>query len=110
MTATGAFLWAVGAGVVINVLDYTALTDVPEIDRPKFSDGPHLVKFFAHPIVGGFLSVGIFSSVDAYNALFAMMVGAGAPNIWRSLVRAATPALRTFVKELGGVDADDDPA
>ncbi len=102
MTWFQAFLYALGAGFAISILDYTSLSRIPKIRRPAtFTDPPYLLKFFGHPFIGGFLSVALHQSVSNYTPIVAVAVGAAAPSIWRALMRSGAGMLRQFIGELG---------
>lgn len=109
MSGFEAFVYAALAGLVISLLDYASLHRVPKIQRPAtFTDGPYLVKFFGHPLIGGFLALVLVQTMSTFNPLIAVIVGAGAPSIWRALMRSGVGMLRLFLKELSEPDRIDD--
>lgn len=105
MTTCAAVLYAIGAGLVISVLDYTALVTVPKKQRlATFSDRPYLVKFFGHPLIGGFLAFVIVGSGIELTPITASVAGAGGPQIWRALLRSSVGIAKTLLKELSGAE------
>lgn len=105
MSMLAVFLWATGAGFAISLLDYAALATVPKrLRRVSFTDSAYLVKFFGHPLIGGFLATAYAQSGVAVTALTVVIIGAAAPMIWRTLVRSGAGIAKVLLKQM----ADDE--
>jgi hypothetical protein len=98
MSEWTAFLWATGAGFAISILDWTALAGVPRRQRRvDFSDPAYLLKFFGHPLIGGFLASAYAASRADATPLTAAILGAAAPGIWRTIVRSGAAISRILI-------------
>ena len=101
MSAFAAFLWATGAGFAISVLDYSALAGLPRRQRRvDFSDPAYLLKFFGHPLIGGFLAAAYAASRADATPLVAAILGAAAPGIWRTIVRSGAAVAKLLLGRL----------
>jgi len=101
MSMLAVFLWATGAGFAISLLDYAALATVPKRSRRVyFGDPAYLVKFFGHPLVGGFLATAYAQSGAAVTSLTVVIIGAAAPTIWRTLVKSGAGIAKVLLKQM----------
>lgn len=101
LTALAVFLWSLGAGFAISVLDHAALANVPKRQRRvSFSDLPYLLKFFGHPFIGAFLASAYAQAEPAVSPLMPIVIGAAAPTIWRTIARSGRAIAKTMLKEL----------
>ena len=101
MSAFTAFLWATAAGFAISVLDYTARAGVPRRQRRvDLSDPAYLLKFFGHPLIGGFLASAYAASRADATPLAAAILGAAAPGIWRTIVRSGATIAKLLLGHL----------
>lgn len=95
MTGTEAFLWAAAAGLAISVLDGAAMASLPRRERRfDLTDPAYLLKFFGHPLAGGLLAAAYASSLPDATPLIAVILGAAAPGIWRTIVRSGAAIAR----------------
>jgi hypothetical protein len=98
MGATVAFLWATGAGLAISVLDYAAMAGLPRRQRRfDLTDPAYLLKFFGHPLAGGLLAAAYADSRPQATPLIAVILGAAAPGIWRTIVRSGAAIARLLL-------------
>jgi hypothetical protein len=98
MSNLDAFLWAVLAGLAVSVLDYAALAGTPRRQRRvDFTDPAYLLKFIGHPLAGGLLAAAYAASRRDATPLVAVILGAAAPGIWRTIVRSAVVLGRLLV-------------
>lgn len=87
--------------LAISILDYAALATVPKRERRvSFTDAAYLFKFFGHPLIGGFLAAALDQSRSDMTPLTAVIVGAAAPAIWRTVVRSGAGIAKVLLKEL----------
>lgn len=101
MGAWAAFRWAAAAGLAISVLDHAALAGLPGRQRRfDFTDPAYLLKFFGHPLAGGLLAAAYAASRPDATPLVAVVLGAAAPGIWRTIVRSGAAIARLL---LGGL-------
>jgi hypothetical protein len=100
MGADVAFLWAAAAGLAISVLDYAAMADLPRHQRRfDLSDPAYLLKFFGHPLAGGLLAAAYTASRPGATPLIAVILGAAAPGIWRTIVRSGAAVARLLLEQ-----------
>jgi len=105
MGATTAFLWAAAAGLAISVLDHAAMAGLPRRQRRfDFTDPAYLLKFFGHPLAGGLLGAAYAGSRLDTTPLVAVILGAAAPGIWRTIVRAGAGIARALLGRFPGPD------
>ena len=98
MSNLDAFLWAVLAGFAVSVLNYAALAGTPRRQRRvDFTDPAYLLKFIGHPLAGGLLAAAYAASRRDATPLVAVILGAAAPGIWRTIVRSAVVLGRLLV-------------
>jgi hypothetical protein len=103
MGATAAFFWAAAAGLAISVLDYAAMAGLPRGQRRfEFTDPAYLLKFFGHPLAGGLLASAYAASRSDATPLIAVVLGAAAPGIWRTIVRSGATVARILLGHLPG--------
>jgi hypothetical protein len=103
MNATVAFFWAAAAGLVVSVLDYAAMADLPRRQRRfDLTDPAYLLKFFGHPLAGGVLAAAYAGSRPDATPLVAVLLGAAAPGIWRTMVRSGAAIARLLLGQLRG--------
>jgi hypothetical protein len=89
MSTVVAFLWAAAAGLAVSVLDYAAMAAQPRRRRRfDLTDPAYLLKFFGHPLAGGLLAAAYAASRPDATPLVAVILGAAAPGIWRTIVRS----------------------
>ena len=101
MSMVAVFLWATGAGFAISLLDYAALATVPKrLRRVSFTDPAYLVKFFGHPLIGGFLATAYAQSTVGVTPLTVVVIGAAAPTIWRTLVKSGAGIAEVLLKQM----------
>ena len=99
MTEGEAVFYAIGAGLAVSILDYAALHRTPPIQRPAtFTDPPYLFKFFGHPLIGGLLARALYGSGRLDSPLVAVIVGAAAPPIVRTMVRSGAEIARVLLR------------
>ena len=105
MTVLTVLLWATGAGFAISLLDYAALAAVPKrLRRASFRDAAYLAKFFGHPFIGGFLATAYAGSDATLTPLTAVIIGAAAPGIWRTIVRSGAIIAKVVLKQMANDD------
>jgi hypothetical protein len=98
MSGFEAFLWASLAGLAISVLDHAALSGIPRRQRRlDFKDPAYLLKLIGHPLAGGILAAAYAESRQDATPLVAVVLGAAAPGIWRTIVRSAVVIGRLLV-------------
>jgi hypothetical protein len=98
MRGPEAFLWALLAGLAVSVLDYAALAGTPRRQRRfDLTDPAYLLKFIGHPLAGGLLAAAYAESRQDATPLVAVILGAAAPGIWRTMVRSAVVIGRLLV-------------
>jgi hypothetical protein len=98
MSGLGAFLWATAAGLAVSVLDYAAIAAQPRRRRRSdLIDPAYLLKFFGHPLAGGLLAAAYAASRPDATPLVAVILGAAAPGIWRTIVRSGAPIARLLL-------------
>ena len=98
MGAWVAFRWAAAAGLAVSVLDYAALAGLPRRQRRfDLTDPAYLLKFFGHPLAGGLLASAYASSQPEATPLVAVILGAAAPGIWRTIVRSGSAIARLLL-------------
>lgn len=103
MSAPVAFLWATAAGLAISVLDYAAMAGLPRRQRRfDLTDPAYLLKFLGHPLAGGLLASAYAASRPDATPLIAVILGAAAPGIWRTIVRSAAGIARFLLAQLPG--------
>jgi len=96
-----AFAWASAAGLAVSVLDYAALAGLPRRQRRfDLSDPAYLLKFFGHPLAGGVLAAAYAASQPGVTPLVAVILGAAAPGIWRTIVRSGAAIARLLLSRL----------
>lgn len=105
MSGLEAFLWALLAGLAVSVLDYAALAAMPRRQRRfDLTDPAYLLKFIGHPLAGGLLAAAYAESRHGATPLVAVILGAAAPGIWRTIVRSAAGIGRLLLSSLPGPD------
>jgi hypothetical protein len=103
MGAMPAFVWAVAAGLAVSILDHAAMAGVPRRERRfDLTDPAYLLKFFGHPLAGGLLAAAYATSRPDATPLFAVILGAAAPGIWRTIVRSGAAIGRVLLGDLSG--------
>ena len=89
MSDVGVFLFGCLGGLLINVVRFTELANVPPIERPPtFSDPIFIFSFFALPLVGGALAYVYQADGITLKPLLAVNIGVSAPLILKSLAAA----------------------
>jgi hypothetical protein len=105
--ALAVFLWSLGAGFAISVLDYAGLANVPRRQRRvSFTDPAYLFKFFGHPVIGAFLASAYAQSQPATTPLIPILIGAAAPTIWRTIARSGRGIAKILLKELAADESE----
>jgi hypothetical protein len=103
MGAMPAFVWAAAAGLVVSLLDCAAMAGVPRRERRvDLTDPAYLLKFFGHPLAGGLLAAAYATSRPDATPLVAVILGAAAPGIWRTIVRSGAAIGRVLLGGLSG--------
>jgi hypothetical protein len=103
MGVTAAFAWATAAGLAISILDYAAMAGLPRRERRfDLADPAYLLKFFGHPLAGGLLAAAYAASRPDATPLVAVILGAAAPGIWRTIVRSGAAIARLLLDPLPG--------
>ena len=101
MSAIVAFFWAAAAGLAVSVLDYAAMAGLPRRQRRfDLTDPAYLLKFFGHPLAGGLLAAAYAASRPDATPLVAVILGAAAPGIWRTIVRSGAAIGRMLLGHL----------
>ena len=101
MSTVVAFLWAAAAGLAASVLDYAAIAALPRRRRRSdLTDPAYLLKFFCHPLAGGLLAAAYAASRPDATPLIAVILGAAAPGIWRTIVRSGAAIARLLLGRL----------
>jgi len=101
MGALEAFCWAAAAGLVVSLLDHAAMAGLPRRQRRfDFTDPAYLLKFAGHPLAGGLLAAAYAESRHDATALVAVVLGAAAPGIWRTIVRSGAAIARLLLGPL----------
>jgi hypothetical protein len=101
MGAWAAFRWAVAAGLAVSILDYAAIAGLPRRQRRfALTDPAYLLKFLGHPLAGGLLAAAYAASRPDATPLTAVIVGAAAPGIWRTIVRSGAAIARLLLGDL----------
>ena len=101
MNATAAFFWAAAAGLAISVLDHAAMAGLPRHQRRfDLTDPAYLLKVFGHPLAGGLLAAAYAASRPDATPLVAVILGAAAPGIWRTIVRSGAALARLLLGSL----------
>ena len=101
MGAWIAFCWAVAAGLAVSILDYAAMAELPRRQRRfDLTDPAYLLKFLGHPLAGGLLAAAYAASRPDATPLVAVIVGAAAPGIWRTIVRSGAAIARLLLGRL----------
>lgn len=101
MGAWAAFRWAAAAGLAVSVLDYAAMAGLPKRQRRfDLTDPAYLLKFLGHPLVGGLLAAAYASSRPDATPLMAVILGAAAPGIWRTIVRSGSAIASLLIGRL----------
>ena len=101
MSTLAAFVWATAAGFAISILDYSALASVPRRQRHvSFTDPAFLLKFIGHPLIGGLLAAAYTESRADATPLTAVILGAAAPGIWRTIVRSGAAIARLLLRQV----------
>ena len=101
MGAWTAFGWASAAGMAVSVLDCAALAGMPRRQRRvDLTDPAYLLKFFGHPLAGGLLAAAYAASRPDATPLVAVILGAAAPGIWRTIVRSGAAVARLLLGRL----------
>jgi ABC-type Fe3+ transport system substrate-binding protein len=96
-----AFFWAAAAGLAVSVLDYAAMAGLPRRQRRfDLTDPAYLLKFAGHPLAGGVLAAAYAESRQDATALVAVVLGAAAPGIWRTIVRSGAAIARLLLGTL----------
>ncbi len=113
MSGTAAFFWAAAAGLVISVLDHAAMAGLPKQQRRfELTDPAYLLKVIGHPLAGGLLAAAYAASRPDATPLVAVILGAAAPGIWRTIVRSGAAIARVLLGHLpaqAGVRPGSDP-
>jgi hypothetical protein len=101
MGAWSAFRWAVAAGLAVSILDYAAMAGLPRRQRRfDLTDPAYLLKFLGHPLAGGLLAAAYAASRPDATPLAAVILGAAAPGIWRTIVRSGAAVTRLLLGDL----------
>ena len=101
MSTLAAFVWATAAGFAISILDYSALAGLPRRQRRvSFTDPAFLLKFIGHPLIGGLLAAAYTESRADATPLTAVILGAAAPGIWRTIVRSGAAIARLLLRQV----------
>ena len=101
MGAWAAFRWAAAAGLAVSVLDYAAMAGLPRRQRRfDLADPAYLLKFLGHPLAGGLLAAAYAASRPDATPLVAVILGAAAPGIWRTIVRSGSAIARLLIGRL----------
>jgi hypothetical protein len=98
--------WAIGGGMAVSLIGFTALSSKPRIERPDtFSDPVYVAKFVGHPVIGGFLALALFNVTPCVvNEVSAAIVGAAGKQIVEAILRS-TIGLQMFL--VGAQPRDD---
>ncbi len=101
MSGAEAFFWAAAAGLAISVLDYAAMAGQPKRQRRfDLTDPAYLLKVIGHPLAGGLLASAYAASRPDATPLVAVILGAAAPGIWRTIVGSAAAIGRLLLGRL----------
>lgn len=107
MDPLSAIGWSAGGGLAISILDYAALHRVPKRQRrASFADPAYLLKFFGHPLIGGFVGWAAIVTDPTYAPLTMIAFGAGAPSLLRAFVRSLLAGAHSIVREFPGHGSD----
>ena len=89
MSATSAFLWAAAVGWPSACWTMPRSPLLPRRRRRfDLTDPAYLLKFFGHPLAGGRPAAAYAASRPEATPLVAVILGAAAPGIWRTIVRS----------------------
>ena len=101
MSGAEAFFWAAAAGLAISVLDYAAMAGLPKRQRRfDLTDPAYLLKVLGHPLAGGLLAAAYAASRPDATPLVAVILGAAAPGVWRTIVRSGAAIARLLLDSL----------
>jgi hypothetical protein len=96
-----AFGWAAAAGLAVSVLDYAVLPGTPRRQRRfDLTDPAFLLGFLGHPLAGGLLAAAYAASRPDATPLLAVILGAAAPGVWRTIVRSGAAIARLLLGRL----------
>ena len=68
--------------------------------RFDLTDPAYLLKFLGHPLAGGLLAAAYAASRPDATPLVAVILGAAAPGIWRTIVRSGAAIARVLLGRL----------
>ena len=101
MSTLAAFLWGTGAGCAVSLLDCCAIASVPRRQRRvDLADPAYLLRLIGHPVIGGFLASAYAASRADATPLVAVILGAAAPGIWRTIVQSSAAIARFLLGRL----------
>ena len=103
MSGTSAFFWAAAAGMAISVLDYAAMAGLPRRQRRfDLTDPAYLLKVIGHPLAGGLLAAAYAASQPDATPIVAVILGAAAPGVWRTIAQSGAAIARRLLSPYRG--------